>query len=408
MNTTKQKNTGNRFKIVATLLFIGFAAGSFSFLHGQVRPGMQVFDISNAFTNGQSFFLSNICDEIEYVCLETRSGLTIGKPDIIDVGEKYIAIADTKILQAWLFNRQGRFIRKLGNSGKLPGEYSTLRNLSLSWNEQWAAVFDPKEGKVILFATETGEFKEIKISKGPGEVVFGPANLLLASWTYRLSALNGNCQFSWIDISNGNPVPFGPVPDKVRSWGSISIPVHRQQNELIVDQLYNDTSYFIRTRGSMEPIVSFTVGVNRFPADSYGDHTAYQKNIGNCKRTGPWVQCGPWIFMDGYNGLENRHIVYNVNEKTATSLIRFDDLRDRVFDNNVDGGPAFWFEGITSAGDIFQVITAEKMLRLKDAGYLFKYRSTNPVAMDRFRKVLAGITPTNNPVIQVLKSKQEK
>jgi hypothetical protein len=363
----------------------------------------QVCDITDAFTKGQTIFLSKFCSEIEYVRLETRPDIVIERVDIIDIGEKFIVIADTKKKETFLFMRNGRFIRKLGKTGDQQGEFSSIKSLSLSLNERWVALFDFVKAKVILYSTDNEQVRELAVSGGASEVIFGSGSYLLASYTYPLSAKNTNHQFSWIDITDGGIKPFATVPNPVRTWESIGIPVCRIKNELFVDQLYNDTIYSINPAGYLEPRFYFEIQKIRIPAESFRNRELFAKNASGYARCGKWTYWGNWVLINAWYGKQVKHIVYDIKKSTVFSLIPINVYRNMAIDNDLDGGPPFWFDAVTLSGNPVQLVYPRKILEFQKGGFTKEITFQNASAAKLFRKLLSEINENDNPILQILK-----
>ena len=395
--------SGKRIILIFSLMFTQTLVTHWPARNPQQSRPFQAFDISVAFHQGRSWYLSKICSDIEYVKLETRPDFLVERTDIVEIGKKFIALADTRKGEVLLFTRDGKIVKRLGRLGKGPGEFGSLNSVSLSWSERWVAIFDSGRGKVMLFDTGSDQIREIVVPGGASQVIFGPGNLLLASYTYPISSTNANCQFSWIDISDGSRKPFARVPESVQSWSSLVVPVRRMKDEMVVDQLYNDTIYRISPNGFLEPRLSFGLGSNRLPAESYRSGELFAKNVTNHTRYTQWIHTGKWIFINAMKGTQLKRILYDVENSSAFSLITFDEYRNMVIDNNVDGGPAFWFDCITHAGEPAQLVTTKRILDLQKAGYLNKYHLLNSGAGLKFQKLLSEISEGQNPVIQILK-----
>lgn len=97
------------------------------FIHLKIIP---------ALTQKKELKLSELVDHIEYVQLESRRECMVAGGWVV-VGEKYIVICTGVRFGevVLLFNRQGKFIRKIGQKGQGPGEYEMPTQIDLSPNE---------------------------------------------------------------------------------------------------------------------------------------------------------------------------------------------------------------------------------------------------------------------------------
>ncbi|HBB93039.1 MAG: hypothetical protein A2X22_03140 [Bacteroidetes bacterium GWF2_49_14] len=182
------------------------------------RPGkLEVFDITEGFLSPRNIMLSEVCTGIEYIRLETKPDFFIKRFDIVEIGRKFIVIADTRDYQAFLFHRDGRFVKHLGKIGKGPGEFVSCYNVSLSPDETSVAIFDASRQRVIVYQTGSSNYQEVTINGFANEVVFGSDTHLLVSYNYPASVTNSNFQFAWIDLAHNDQNSFAQVPESIRS-----------------------------------------------------------------------------------------------------------------------------------------------------------------------------------------------
>ena len=85
--------------------------------------GPEVIDITYAFERRAPVNINDISGDCDYIVLETTDECLIGSNYTIYSDDQYLLAIDRR--QILLFDRDsGRFIRKIGNSGNGPDEYS--------------------------------------------------------------------------------------------------------------------------------------------------------------------------------------------------------------------------------------------------------------------------------------------
>ena len=72
--------------------------------------------------NTRDIKLSDIADEVQYIPLETNSECILSKGYTIVPTKDYFFIADGE-KPLFVFDREGKFVRKIGKVGKGPGEF---------------------------------------------------------------------------------------------------------------------------------------------------------------------------------------------------------------------------------------------------------------------------------------------
>lgn len=108
--------------------------------------------------NFHNFKLSILCDNIEYIALESNDSTIFESIHFIDITDHYILIYDTK--QCFLFDRSGRFLRKIGRKGNGPGEYRSAGQPKILNNEVF--IPDPIRNTLMTFDNLNNFKEEIK------------------------------------------------------------------------------------------------------------------------------------------------------------------------------------------------------------------------------------------------------
>jgi hypothetical protein len=109
-------------------------------------------NLTEALKNKKDFPLSNLVKDVEILELESKADCYIQYPILWHLGKNHILIFDLEQTQVLLFNRQGKFIRKIGKSGKGPGEYhGTQLKGDMSKDEKFIIISDSRGRNVIVY-----------------------------------------------------------------------------------------------------------------------------------------------------------------------------------------------------------------------------------------------------------------
>ena len=104
--------------------------------------------------------LSDIVDSLSYIKLATDTSNLIGVIDKIIPLQDRILIVDKDITQTiYIFDKSGRFIRKINKKGRGPGEYLSLNDVAVDVSNKRLIVHDDIAQKISIFTYE-GEFIE--------------------------------------------------------------------------------------------------------------------------------------------------------------------------------------------------------------------------------------------------------
>lgn len=93
----------------------------------------------------ESYAFDSLIDDISYIKLETNSDCLIGNVHQILCSKDYIFIMDVFVANAvYCFDKQGRFIRRIGKIGQGPGEYTQIFKMCLTNDQKQIVLYDWK------------------------------------------------------------------------------------------------------------------------------------------------------------------------------------------------------------------------------------------------------------------------
>ena len=124
----------------------------------KVDYGTPLNTISFSFEKDKAEFddLLNLIDSIQVVKLETNEDCLIGMVSKIMFDEDYLYVLDEGISEAlFKYTRSGKFVQKIGNKGRGPGEY--IRPTDFFLLDDQLVLLDGYSAKVIFFS-KTGDF----------------------------------------------------------------------------------------------------------------------------------------------------------------------------------------------------------------------------------------------------------
>ncbi|MEA1877269.1 MAG: 6-bladed beta-propeller [Bacteroidota bacterium] len=109
-------------------------------------------NITEALNNRKNFPLSELVNDVEILELESNLDCFIMEPQFWFLGEKYILIWDFGQMQLFLFDRNGKFVSKIGKTGKGPGEYyGMMLQGTMSKDETKIIITDSGASRVIVY-----------------------------------------------------------------------------------------------------------------------------------------------------------------------------------------------------------------------------------------------------------------
>ena len=96
--------------------------------------------------------LQDIIDTVRYIALETSDAVSIGSINILRFDEDKIFVGDIDNTQSiYCFNDSGKFIFKIQNQGKGPGEYVSMNDFDLDRDSKFVLVHDAPSKAVLKY-----------------------------------------------------------------------------------------------------------------------------------------------------------------------------------------------------------------------------------------------------------------
>ena len=102
-------------------------------------------ELEQAIGNPVAVGLSEIVGEITYLPLETTGNSLLKERLIVTMTDSLIFVSDNA-WQLMMFDRQGKFLRRIGRIGNGPGEYHTILDYALSPDGQRVSFLDQNRG----------------------------------------------------------------------------------------------------------------------------------------------------------------------------------------------------------------------------------------------------------------------
>ncbi len=217
---------------------------------------------------------NNYIDKIEYLPLQTNESCLIGNGATYTLTETYIVVIDTE--NCFLFDRStGKFIRKIGNKGRGPGEYFNTNGF-LQIEDQ-LIYFTGNNGELLQYNLNGDFIKTISIPEINNDFNSPSIPTKYSYLDKLIIAYFGNIlgtEEKLISISNqdGNIIRLIPNHNQVEKKSSMSFSLEEAQfyhinNELYFKEDYSDTIFKVSKTG-IKPHLIIALGKYRPPYES--------------------------------------------------------------------------------------------------------------------------------------------
>lgn len=132
-----------------------------------------IIDIDTVKKDG-ILFSSLLFDGFTPIILETNNESLIGEICKIEVHGDFIVILDNVIAKnVFLFDINGNFIRKIGNRGQGPGEYTAPSDFTVDLDNKYIYIYDSNSRKIDCFNIQDGTFiRSVKIDNRAARIYY--------------------------------------------------------------------------------------------------------------------------------------------------------------------------------------------------------------------------------------------
>ena len=371
------------------LIFITFSCNS------KNENLYEIINLQEAFENKKSININDLATNFEYIQLETKDECLTGTRLAIYSNDQYlIAIDREKIL---LFDRNdGRFIRKIGQKGNGPGEYSRTYSV-MPYDEGKNLIYAGRNKKrygysldgqlndtlsIPDFVSEIGNIDDKTYAAfmpdyQGGEkiklIIFNHTDSLMKTFPNYLSAPKTSSFFAW------NP----------NSW------FYKLDKQLYFYQLFNDTVFHVGTN-SLTPKYVLNMGQYSPP---YEMKTSPEFDPGKYFMMRTIQESSQYVFCSFNFNKKNYTAIFDKNKRT-TVVNDYSPESGLGYINNINDFVPLEFSSVNEKDELICSMNALKIKQWFDL---------NPEKISQLPeqlKNLKNIQETNNPVIIIAKLKK--
>lgn len=370
------------------------------------RSGIAFIDVENTIGRTNSINYSDIVKDIKYIKLETTSESLIGTlagASPVLMMEDFILISQRNSAPL-LFDINGKFIRKIGSTGRGPGELGT----------EYTAVFNPGDrhiyiltnyGKDIRVFNLDGQFvRDIKTDRlhsfnlagddlFVGSVVTNPSDAT-RSYNYILFNKKGEILNTYIIAGYADMLLPGSTSEM--QFGYIRPPdIKRSISGTHINTLLNDTLFTIQPDGNLQYSLCWDLGKYKPPfgpeEQVSADKILMQKYVSYvlAYETGKY-----WI------------ISFPLEKKQKTCF--YDKQTGETFElDSVKNDTRFVYSSLPSplqmAGDTYiSVFQPARLKKMTETEFFAKREEETPTEAGKLKDLVNSLNEDDNPVLMIM------
>jgi len=357
------------------------------------------FEVRDALNMRKELFLNNFTNEIKYIPLETTPACLLSKVKKVEMTNNYIFILDSRN-GYYKFDKEGKFIQKIGKKGNGPGEYGMVFYSAVIEKVNEILLYCYPRSEVCVYDLETGAYKgNFKLSfENSGFVEFPPEHITCfvpqsRHYINKNEIYICNLKGQPIDSITESRLPFKWKKDNANG----GVKFYRSNNSLLYMYGFYDTIYTISRGGKKQPYISLglknkiksnDIKIKNLPGKvQYPDFLSTTR----IKETDSFFFLTVVKGYGVYYEFEGHTLIYDKSTAQLTYCSRLV--------NNIDGGMPFWPAYIFNNKELVDVYTACQIIEHSGSKQITTKRS------EKFNRLVNSLKIDDNPVLAIIELK---
>lgn len=215
-------------------------------------------------------FPGDLINEATYLKLETNEECLIRNIDKIKFSNELIYIMDKLSRSIFVFNMDGKFMKKYHHYGRGPGEYINLDDFDITRDGKFIYMLDFSQYKVIKYSIDNKFINEIRLEFGTASFACIDDNLLIFHQGNRINPQNRqyNYDIVYLDFDSNKPLRgYFPVKDrrmKIANYALFS------SGEQLFYMPYSTAGVYKINKDGLTKFISFS-GVNQIEEKAWNN-----------------------------------------------------------------------------------------------------------------------------------------
>jgi hypothetical protein len=357
--------------------------------------------------------LSQIADSCKYVFLETTDDCLIDKVRFLFLTKQYIIITGRK--DCFVFDRDtGKFIRRIGQYGPGPNEYSGIIRHAFLDEENEKFYMLSRDLKLLSYNINDGELihvvrdftKHYKSTFHDLDLIDSIhyiGNIYNSSGNFKDRFISGTIYGDSIHafpnhISFQPKDHYDPESKKNVTYGTnLTSEMHfyHFKDKFYLKELLNDTLFYVKDPYTLIPKIVFDAGKYQFLPDLRSDALKLNEEISNYIITKQIFESDDYLFMLATYQDKVYGILYN--KETGINCLVADKNHPFGFSNDIINGlPPFWPKFENNSGEMSIWYNPSELKEFLEENKLSNVSG-------ELRNKIEHLTDDDNPVIVIVK-----
>lgn len=358
----------------------------------------KVFNLKLNHYNERSFRLSETCETVEYVILETTKTNFIGSIMVIKVSDNFIILTDDATRKVHAFTRQGLYLFEIAKRGKGPGEYNQVDDIIIDEENQCVYL---KSGRNILeYSLDNKYQKTIKLEVFPRyiskyqngfvSIVEFPSTMAYSGYTFNFQNEDGKLldQKVYHDLDSFNG-------QELRAFATL----YTVNDTLCYWEAYYDTVYSLTYKGHIAPRWTFNYSKNHITKAEMSSMQELDKASRTRFYISKFIETPKHVFVKAGNSGFPTNLIFDKekNEYIISSIKG--KYGEGIIENDIDGIIEYW--PMLSVGSNTTAMVIDP-LDFKQAIEKVEINSGNKQIIEQYGKKVTGISQFDNQVLVIV------
>jgi hypothetical protein len=350
--------------------------------------------------------LSVVADDILFIPLETQHECIVGRITEILFFADYIIVIDD-LPQILLFDKIGKFVRKIGNKNEFLSLYSPIAingklyvwdihlNATLCYNLQMEECVISQKHKFI-----------------PSTLKLFNDSLLVyyCSMPPYPGVAFSRLHFFSLDFEKSDSIWYDTEYSALKRefFDEGRVNTYMKNGNMYIWDSNLDTVFYLNKHLERNPGYQLFLGRHALSEDNkYNIHYVDYMKDDEFMIT-KVMETDKFFFIEGLFGRRYaKRIMYDKATKKSRDIIFNLDLHDAGFHNDIDGSIPFWPKGYVSQNVLYDYISPFELKRLMNDPYYKTIEFRDKAKNEAIRNFLASAKITDNPIIFLATIKNE-